>query len=284
MEKSIQTARFRLKSLTLAILLVSSVIQIESARAETKAPEQSPPKVEPKALNILRAACDKLSGAKSMSFKAVDTYERAARNGQPLYYTVLNRVTLQRPDRLRVIKLGDGIPDEFYYDGKTISVYVPSTDLVAVADAPPTIDQMLDAAWHLGAVYFPFGDVIASKPCAVFDKMTSAFYVGQSVVVGGTKTDMVALAADGVQAELWIGVDDHLPRMVRVVYTNEPAHAHYQTEYSDWKLNTPADATAFRSNKVATAKRIGFTPPGAAPPPRGAAAAGQAPAQPGGKQ
>jgi hypothetical protein len=89
----------------------------------------------------------------------------------------LSRVTLQRPDKLRVIKLGDGIPDEFYYDGKTISAYVPSTDLIAVADAPPTIDQMLDAAWHVGAIYFPFGDVIASNPCAVFEKLTSAFYV-----------------------------------------------------------------------------------------------------------
>ncbi len=123
----------------------------------------------------------------------------------------------------------------------------------------------------------PFGDVIASNPCAVFEKLTSAFYVGQSIVVGGTKTDMVAVAGDGVQAELWIGADDHLPRMVRVVYTNEPAHAHYQTEYMDWRMNTPADATAFRSSKVGTAKRISFSPPGAVPPPRTAASTGQMP-------
>ena len=73
-----------------------------------------------------------------MSFTAVDTYERAARNGQPLYYTDKSQVTLQRPDKLRVIKTGDGIPDEFYYDGKTMAAYVPSADLIAVSDAPPT--------------------------------------------------------------------------------------------------------------------------------------------------
>ena len=258
-------------------LFASALLQFDCAVAQPSAPTQLPPKIEPKALSVLRSACDTLSRAQTMGFTAVDTYERAARNGQPLYYTVLSRVTLQRPDKLRVIKLGDGIPDEFYYDGKTISAYVPSTDLIAVADAPPTIDQMLDAAWHVGAIYFPFGDVIASNPCAVFEKLTSAFYVGQSIVVGGTKTDIVAVAGDGVQAELWIGADDHLPRMIRVVYTNEPAHAHYQTEYMDWRLNTPADATAFRSSKVGTAKRISFTPPGAVPPPRTAASTGQMP-------
>jgi hypothetical protein len=277
MERSNQTALFRLAALFLVTLFASAVLQFDCAVAQPSAPTQLPPKIEPKALSVLRSACDTLSRAQTMGFTAVDTYERAARNGQPLYYTVLSRVTLQRPDKLRVIKLGDGIPDEFYYDGKTISAYVPSTDLIAVADAPPTIDQMLDAAWHVGAIYFPFGDVIASNPCAVFEKLTSAFYVGQSIVVGGTKTDIVAVAGDGVQAELWIGADDHLPRMIRVVYTNEPAHAHYQTEYMDWRLNTPADATAFRSSKVGTAKRISFSPPGAVPPPRTAASTGQMP-------
>ena len=173
----------------LAMLLVSSGAYFDAVSAQNSATQQATPAtINPKVTTILRAACDKLSAAKNMSFTTVDTYERAARNGQPLYYTVLNQVTLQRPDKLRVIKLGDGIPDEFYYDGKVMAAYVPSTDLVAAADAPPTIDLMLDAAWHVGAIYFPFGDVIVSKTCAVIDKLISAFYVGQSVVVGGTKT------------------------------------------------------------------------------------------------
>lgn len=262
----------------LAGLFTAATVQFDRAAAQDSAAQQSAPaKIDPKVTAILRAACNMLSAAQTMTFTAVDTYERAARDGQPLYYTVLSRVTLQRPDKLRVIKVGDGIPDEFYYDGKTVAAYVPSTDLVAVADAPPTIDQMLDAVWDIAAIYFPFADVMASDPCAVFDKkMTSAFYVGQSVVVGGATTDVVAVAGDEVQAELWIGAADHLPRMIRVTYPNEPAHAHYQTEYSDWKLNAPVDATAFRSDKVSTAKHIAFAPPGASePPPAARAPTGQ---------
>jgi hypothetical protein len=249
--------------MTTIALLGTIALGIAPALAQQGTPVQgTPPTIEQKVVAILRAACETLSSAKTMSFTAVDTYERAARNGQPLYYTVMDKVILQRPDKLRVTKIGDGVPDEFYYDGKTVMAYVPSADLVAIADAPPDIDQMLDAAWDLGSIYFPFSDVILSKPCAVFDqKMKSAFYVGQSVVVGGTTTDMVAVAGDDVQAELWIGAADHLPRMIRVVYPDEPAHAHYQTEYSDWKLGGEVGPEVFTSAKAVAARRIPFQPP-----------------------
>jgi hypothetical protein len=75
--------------------------------------------IESKAVRILKASCDTLAGAKAISFTALNTYDKVARNGQPLYYTTLDQVTLQRPDKLRVIIPGDSVPDEIYCDGKT---------------------------------------------------------------------------------------------------------------------------------------------------------------------
>jgi hypothetical protein len=236
----------------------------QQAPAPPSGTATTPPPIEPKALEILKATCKALADAKTMSFTAVNTYEKAALNGQPLYYATRNQVTLQRPDKLRVITPGDGIPDEFYYDGKIMMAYVPSEDLVAVADAPPTIDQLIDVVWDKAAIYFPFSDVIVSAPCAVFDKrMTTAFYVGQSKVVGNTTTDIVAVAGEEVQAELWIGAADHLPRLLRVVYPQEPAHALYQTEYSDWHLGDSIDPGVFASDRAAKGKPMPFAPPGA---------------------
>jgi hypothetical protein len=138
-----------------------------------------------------------------------------------------------------------------------------------VAEAPPTIDDLIDAAWEKAAIYFPFSDVIVSDPCAVFRRrMGSAFYVGQSKVVGGTTTDMIAVAGEDVQAELWIGAVDHLPRLIRVVYPDEPAHALYQTEYSDWHLGASVAPQVFVSEKAAKAKPMPFSPPDAGEPPR----------------
>ncbi len=232
------------------------------------------PAMEPKAIEILKAASDKLAAANTLEFTAVSTYERAARNGQPLYYSLVHQVTVDRPDKMRVIKPGDGTPDEFYYDGKTMMAYVPSSNLVAVADAPPTIDKLIDEAWDKAAIYFPFSDIIASDPYGELSKtLKSAFYVGRSIAVGGVATDMVAVAGDDVGAEVWIGVDDHLPRLIRATYANEPAHARYETQFSNWKLNEPVPADAFVSEKAAKATRIEFAPPGEPGEPQPPAAA-----------
>jgi hypothetical protein len=226
------------------------------------------PALEPKAIDLLKATSAKLAAARTMSFTAVSSYERAARNGQPLSYSSIHEVTLARPDKLRVITPGDGTPDEFYYDGKTMIAYVPSSNVVAVADAPPTLDKLLDEAWEKAAIYFPFADVIASDPMAELSKtLKSAFYVGRSIAVGGVPTDMIALAGDEVAAEVWIGVADHLPRQVRVVYANEPAHARYQTVFSDWRLNIPVHPGMFVNPKALKAEHIAFAPPGDATPP-----------------
>jgi len=251
----------------LASLAAPCAANAQNAAATPAAAGAEHPALEPKALEILQAASDTLAKANTLNFTATATYERAARNGQPLYYSTVQDVTMQRPDKLRVITKGDGTPDEFYYDGKTMMAYVPSSNLVAVSDAPPTIDGLVDHAFEKAAIYFPFVDIISSDPKAELSKtMKSAFYVGRSIAVGGVTTDMIAVAGDEVAGELWIGVDDHLPRQVRVVYAHEPAHARYQTEFSNWKLGAPVDPGAFTSAKAAGAAHIDFAPPGDATP------------------
>ena len=89
--------------------------------------------LEPKAIDILKAASARLAAAHSMEFTSIVTYENPSRLGPPLAYTTKSEVTMERPDKLRVITLGDGPPSEFYYDGKTMTAFAPVEDLVAIA-------------------------------------------------------------------------------------------------------------------------------------------------------
>jgi len=98
----------------------------------------------------------------------------------------------------------------------------PAEDLVAVADAPPTLDETMEVAYHKAAVYFPFDDVIVSDLQGHCEDLRLAFYIGQSNVVGGTTTDMVAYDSGGVFVEVWIGAEDKLPRMLRAIYVDDP--------------------------------------------------------------
>jgi hypothetical protein len=234
------------------------------------------PTLEPKAIDLLKAMSARLAGARTMTFTAISTYESPTHIGPPLAYTTISEVTLQRPDKLRVITPGDGPASEFYYDGKTMMAYVPAEHLVAVADAPPTIDGALKAAYDSAAIYFPFTDVIVADPYqGIADKLEHAFVIGQSRVVGGTTTDIVAIVSDRVFGQIWIGADDKLPRMFRAVYADDPSRLRHQVEFSSWRLDGQISADAFTSSRAASAPRIPFArpdpvlPPGAGTAPEG---------------
>src|SRR5947207_2456789 len=66
------------------------------------------PALEPKAIEILKASSSRLAAAKTMSFTAVVSYEGPSRLGPPLVYTTRSEVTMQRPNKLRVITPSDG--------------------------------------------------------------------------------------------------------------------------------------------------------------------------------
>jgi hypothetical protein len=254
------------------VLGMLGALGLAPAQAQQQQPPPGPqppshPAIEQAALDRLKATSQRLAGAKSMSFTAVTTYESPARNGQPLYYSLLSAVELQRPNKLRVITPGDGPASDFYYDGKTMMAYAPAANLVAVADAPATIDEAMKAAYDKAAIYFPFSEVIVPDPYKnLSEGLTSAFVVGQSHVVGDTVTDIIAIANDKVQAEIWIGVNDGLPRMIRAIYPKDPAQSRYEIQFSNWRLNQPTKDADFSSAQAMKAPRMQFARPDAPVP------------------
>ena len=229
--------------------------------------------MEPKALEIMKAMGARLAAARSFSFTAVATFERTSAFGHVLQYASQYEVTLQRPDKLKVITVGDGPRSEFYYDGKTMSQLAPVENLVAVAEAPPTIDAMLANAFDSVGIFFPFTDFLVADPYAdIAGGMRLAFYVGPSVVVDGTTTDMVAFESNGVFVQAWVGAQDKLPRRARAQFDSDPWQLRHQVDVTNWKLDPEVAPDAFASSQLASAKRIEFArkeadlPPGAAPP------------------
>ena len=237
--------------------------------------------VEPRAMDLLKAVSTKLAAAKSMSFTATVGYEYPSKLGPPIVYTTRYDVTMQRPDKLRILMPGDGPASEFYYDGKTMIAFAPVENLAAVADAPPTIEAALVAAFKNASIYFPFSDLLVADPyAALTNGVKLAFYVGPSAVVGGTKTDMMVWANDDVFVQIWIGADDKLPRRMRAVFAADPLGLRHDMELSNWQLDPVVAPDTFVSAKAQAAGRMPFKAPG--PPPRGAKPIikGAAPASP----
>jgi hypothetical protein len=261
----------------LALLAVAALFAVPSlsAQAAEAAANASPTAVpsdatilEPKAIDVVKAASARLAAAKTMSFTAVASFEAPSKLGPPLVYTTRSDVLLQRPDKLRVVTPADGPASEFYYNGKTMTAYAPGPNLAAVADAPPTIDATLKKAFDTAAIYFPFTDIVVADPWAALgDGLQVAFYIGRSDVVGGVATDMVALANDEVFLQMWIGVDDKLPRRIRAQFKGDTLRLRHEVVLSDWKVDAATPPDAFTSAKAAAAGRMAFANPNPTTPP-----------------
>jgi hypothetical protein len=223
--------------------------------------------LEPRAMDLLKAMSARLAAAKTLSFNATAGFEFPSKLGPALLYTTRYEVTLQRPNRLRVLMPGDGPASEFYYDGKTMMAFAPAENLVAVADAPPTVDAMLQAAYKSSSIFFPFTDLILTDPFAALADGKLAFYIGPSGVVGGVKTDMVAWANNDVFMQIWIGADDKLPRRVRAVFSADPLRLRHEMELANWQLDGLVAADAFASAEAAAAGRMAFAAPTVKLPP-----------------
>jgi hypothetical protein len=253
-------------------VIVGSATPAWAAKSTKPAKEAAAPAfemvIEPKAMELLKATSSRLAAAKTMSFTATESYEYPSKLGPAIVYTSRYDVTLQRPDKLRIMMPGDGPASEFYYDGKTMMAFAPAENLVAVSAAPPTIDAMLKTAYESAAIYYPFTDLIAADPyAALAEGATLAFYIGPSGIVAGVKTDMVAWADDDVFIQIWIGADDKLPRRMRAVYSADPLRLRHELDISNWQLDAPVSGDAFASQKARSAKSIAFEHPIAKAPP-----------------
>jgi hypothetical protein len=219
--------------------------------------------LEPRAMELLKATSDRLAAAKTLQFTAVAGYEYPSKLGPPILYSVRYDVVMQRPDRLRILMPGDGPASEFYYDGKQMIAFAPAENLAAFADAPPTVEAALIAAFKTAGIYFPFVDLLAADPYqALTDGAQLAFVVGPSAVVGGVKTDMVVWANPDVFLQIWIGSDDKLPRRIRAIFRNDPLGLRHQLDLFDWKLDAPVAQDFFVATKAQAAGRMPFNAPG----------------------
>ena len=246
----------------------------KTAKPKTRSVKPASYQLEPKALAILQAASGRLAAARTISFVAVEAFEHLSRQGAPLVYAHRSEVTLQRPDKLRVIQAADGPASEFYYNGNTMMAFSPDENTVAVIHAPPTIDAALEAIYRAAAIYFPFTDLIVADPYAdLRPGLKHAYYVGQSKVIGDTTTDIVAYNGDGVFVQMWVGAEDKLPRLIHAMFLDDPDGLRHNLVLSDWQLDTPIPADVFAPPKIAGAKRIAFAhphpePSGVKPPAR----------------
>ena len=204
--------------------------------------------LEPKAMGLLKATSAKPRRPSPCPCTATVSYEYPSKLGPPIGYTSRHDVSMLRPDKLKVVTPGGRSGVGVLLRRKGNAGVRAGRKPGRCGGCTPTIDAALKAAFDTAAIYYPFTDLVVADPyAALTDGALLAFYIGQSDLVGGVKTDMVAWANDDVFLQIWVGADEKLRRRIRAVYRRDPYGLGHQMDLSNWQLDGDARAGIVRA-------------------------------------
>src|SRR3954469_26039978 len=102
--------------------------------------------IEPRADALLRKMSTDLAGLQAFRFHADSVMEVVTRQGERIQGIAESTVGVQRPNKLRVDRMGPLGGATLYYDGSMLSIYGKRDSLYATTKAPDNLDATIDFA------------------------------------------------------------------------------------------------------------------------------------------
>jgi len=218
-----------------------------------------PSGIEPQAEKILRRMSEYLAKQQQFSVRTEVTLEAVLASGQRLQFDGPATATVSRPNRLRADRKGDLVSQEFFYDGKTLTLYSPKENLYASSAAPSTLEEMLDYAREKLDVIAPASELLYHNAAErMLKESSSGFVVGPSAVAGVKCTH---LAFRGAEVDWQIWVQDGarpLPCKFMITSTKINGAPQFTVWMRSWDLAPKLSDRAFSFVPPKGAKKIEF--------------------------
>lgn len=216
-------------------------------------------KIDPKTDQLLRKMSNYLGGLQQFSVQTENTLEVVLRSGEKIQFDNPAEALIQRPNKLRANRKGDIVDQEFYYDGRTLTLYHKDRNYYATVEAPPTIDETIDFARESLDVYAPGGDLIYKNAYDILtEDVISGFYVGTSVV-GGVKCHHLAFRGNEVDWQIWIEEGDKpLPKKFIVTSKWMTGAPQFTVVVKSWNLSPKLTEDMFTFVPPKDAQKIDF--------------------------
>jgi hypothetical protein len=229
-----------------AIILVGLIAGGGSALAQQPAPKAAPAtEIDAKALDALKAMGAHLRGLKAFALRSETTIDEVLDNGQKVQFGGTVDYLVRKPNSLRAEIVSDRKRRQFFYDGKTLTQYGPTTGYYASIAAPPTITELLQVLDQKYDLELPLADLFlwGTDKDGLGD-IKSAIYIGPSRI-GGIESDHYVFRQADVDWQIWIERGKTpLPRKLVITTTSEPAQPQY-VALLKWNLTPKLDAKTF---------------------------------------
>lgn len=229
------------------------------AAAPVPPADPAPSPIDPEVVPILEKMGDYYKTLKAYSIHVDSTTDEVLVAGPKVQYGGTIDLTVRRPDRLHaVIARDDAATQEFFYDGKTLTVFIPERNVYASAPMPGTVPEMVAATRAKYDLAIPLDGLL--KGVGGYDLLKDA---KAAIVIGagrveGVDCDHVGAHYEDVDGQLWVEQGERpLPRKFILTTLSEPTQPQH-AEILTWDLSPKIDEAKFTFVPPAGAQKIVF--------------------------
>ena len=253
--------------LTIAAALQSSpAMGGDEAAAPVAAPQEgsgaTPAATESQrqARALLAAMAEHLAHLQDFTVTMHDDYDVVQSSGQKIEFGETRRVTMARPDRLRVEEVAsDGRQDLALFDGHDIIVLDADTNTFAQAPQPGTVDDTLVYFVRDLKMRMPLAQLLTTRLPDEWPKRVRTVDLVEITDVRGVPTHHLAGRTDTIDFQYWITEGERpLPLRVVITYVNSPGQPQFRADFSDWNTSPKLATKSFEFTRPEGAHRIEF--------------------------
>jgi hypothetical protein len=227
-------------------------------------PTKEKPKVEAKALEALKAMGKHLGELKAFSVEAEETIDEAPEDSdQKIHHTNVRKIVLARPSRLFATVDGDTSDVEFYFDGKSATLYHRDKKVYVVFPVAGTVEEMIDDLGKRFGTDMPLADLLFKNPHDTFlERVKTGRYVGLHRV-GTHKCHHLAFTQAQIDWQIWIDAGEKpWPRKLVITYKRSAGGPGYMAILRKWNDAPEINDERFKFTPPKDAKKVeAFNPP-----------------------
>lgn len=202
---------------------------------------------EPDADQLLRQMSAKLAAAKSFTFAATREMDPGLIEGSNAAGKVRVAVSVQRPNKITAQAKTKRGTRHLFFDGNTFSLLDAKPNYYTSVPMRTNIDGLVERLDKQFGFVPPLAEFALSDLYADLRRQAHTItYLGRGKTkegflgLGGVECHRIGLVGNNADAELWLSVNDHLPRKLVATFKNRPEQPQVRIAFSSWDLDAPA--------------------------------------------
>jgi hypothetical protein len=243
-------------TITVAGLTLTALFALSALAAVAAKPEATG---KPNGDQILKEMCATLAGARQFSFKAHREMDAALVPGSEVAQSADVEVTVQRPNKVMATSETEKGERRLYFDGKTFSLLDAEMNFYTTIPMDTSIDGLVDQIDKKYGFVPPLAEFAVSDPYKEFRREASAVsYVGRSTCPTGSEgmeCEQLSLTGKEADAEVWIGVNDHLLKKLVATFHRE-GNPQLHITFTSWNLAASVTDSEFTFTPPKGAQKI----------------------------